>query len=224
MDAEQFLQNLPRPVLVLGAILLAVAVIMLFSPPHTICDTQKEDVTSNLVGLTKPMKVKKQTMPAKINEALNRCYKGSSPGACYDYFQILRTLAKFVMGSTTECRPEIFEIPDIKNRLEEGVMNMALLAWGGKPPEAGAFARFGPLQDSELSLFCYLKTALIAGAGEDKWNALRKKVFSELPGEEVPLPKDPQAALPRARPATKLMSELEIWNRSLFSARCENYL
>ena len=224
MDAEQFLQTLPKPVLVISAIIVGVVLILVFSPPHTVCDTQIDQVKDELVGITKPLKVKKQTLPPKITEAMNNCYKGSTPGACYDYFQILRQLAKFVMAGTSQCRPELYGIKDIKTALEEGVTNMALLAWGDKPPAPGAFGRFGPLQDSELALFCYLKSAITAGAGEESWHALRKKVFEQFPGEEVPLPKDPKDILQPARPATKLMSELDIWNRSLFSVRCENYL
>lgn len=224
MDAEQFLQTLPRPVLVIGAIVIGVVLIMLFSPPHTICDTQTEQVKENLVGLTQPFKIKKQTMPAKMNKALENCYQGSTPGACYDYFQILRTLARFVMSATSECRPEVLSISDVKNSLEEGATNMALLAWGDKPPAPGAFGRFGPLQDSELALFCYVKSAIIAGSSEEAWHSLRKKVFEKFPGEEVDLPKDPKEILKKARPAPKVMSELDIWNRSLFSVRCENYL
>ncbi len=224
MDAEQFLQTLPRPVLVMGALIIGIVLIMLFSPPHTICDTQTEQAKESLIGLTKPSKAQKNTIPPKINKALENCFQGSTPGACYDYFQILRSLAKLVMGSTSECRPEVYAISDIKNALTEGVTNMALLAWGDKPPAPGAFGRFGPLQESELALFCYLKAASIAGSSEESWHALRKKVFEQFPGEEVDLPKDPKESLKVARPATKLMSELDIWNRSLFSVRCENYL
>lgn len=224
MNAEQFLQTLPRPVLVIGALLIGVALIMLFSPPHTICDTQIDQAKESLVGLTQPQKVQKQTMPAKIKKALENCYQGSTPGACYDYFQILRSLARLVISGTSECRSELFAINDVKNFLEEGVTNMALLAWGDKPPAPGAFGRFGPLQESELALFCYLKQAVTAGTQEEGWHILRKKVFEKLPGEEVPLPKDPKEILQTARPATKIMSELDIWNRSLFSVRCENYL
>lgn len=224
MDAEQFIQTLPRPVLVIGAIVIGVVLIMLFSPPHTICDTQTDEVKEALIGITKPAKVQKQTMPPKITKAMENCFQGSTPGACYDYFQILRSLARFVMAGTSECRPEILAIKDIRTSLEEGITNMSLLAWGDKPPAAGAFGRFGPLQDSELALFCYLKAAYMAGSSEESWHKLRKKVFTQFPGEEVELPKDPKDILKTARPATKLMSELDIWNRSLFSVRCENYL
>ncbi len=224
MTPEQFIQTVPRPVLVIGALIIGVGLIMLFSPPHTICDTQIDQVKENLVGITQPFKIKKQTMPAKITKALENCYQGSTPGACYDYFQTLRSLARFVMAGTSECRPEIFSIKDINEAINEGVTNMALLAWGDKPPAPGAFGRFGPLQDSELALFCYLKSAVIAGSSEESWHGLRKKVFEKLPGEEVDLPKDPKDILVKARPAPKLLSELDIWNRSLFSVRCENYL
>ncbi len=224
MDAEQFLQTLPRPVLVLGTIVLGIVLIMLFSPPHTICDTQTDQVKEGLIGLTQPMKIKKQTMPPKMAEALRNCYQGSTTGSCYDYFQDLRGLARFVMDGTLECRPQIYNIRDIRKNLEEGVTNMALLAWGDKPPEPGAFGRFGPLREADLSLFCYLKSAIIAGAGDDAWQNLRKKVFAQFPGEEAPLPKDPKDILKPARPAVQLLSELDIWNRSLFSIRCENYL
>jgi hypothetical protein len=224
MDVEQFIQTMPRSVLVIGAIVLGVALIMLFSPPHTICDTQTDQVKESLIGITKPFKVNKQTMPPKIKLALENCFHGSTPGACYDYFQILRTLARFVMSGTSECRPEVYSIKDVREALQEGVTNMALLAWGDKPPAPGAFGRFGPLQDSELALFCYLKNAIIAGSNEEAFHSIRKKVFEKFPGEEVELPTDPKDILKEARPATKLMSELDIWNRSVFSVRCENYL
>lgn len=101
---------------------------------------------------------------------------------------------------------------------------MVLMAWGDYPPEAGAADRFGPLQDSEVALFCYVKSAIVAGVKDEGWHALRKKISEKLPGEKVKIPEDPSEAATAARPAIQVLSELEIWNRSLFSVRCENYL
>src|SRR5690606_28549429 len=118
---------------------------------------------------------------------------------------------------------EIYEISDIKNRLQEGIQNIVLLAWGDYPPGPDAADRFGPLQDSEIALFCYLKSAVIAGIGEKAWHDFRKKTSEKLAGEKVELPKDPSEVIAKPRPAHKVLSELDIWNRSLFSVRCENY-
>ncbi|MFN8791114.1 MAG: hypothetical protein ACK5Y2_06630 [Bdellovibrionales bacterium] len=221
---EQFFQTLPRPVLVLGAILLGIVVFMVMSPPHTICDTQREQAEETLIGTTKPIKVQKQTHPPKILRALEACYEGRTTGACHDYFQILKGLAKSVLSASSECRAEIYEISDIQNRLQEGAQNLVLLAWGDQPPGSEPADRFGPLQDSEIALFCYVKAAIVAGIQDQGWHKLRKKISEELPGEKVKLPENPSDSIPTARPATQLMSELDIWNRSLFSVRCENYL
>lgn len=220
---EQFLQTLPRPVLVLGVILIGIVVIMVISPPHSICDTIKSEVTASLVGITRPLKIKKQTHPARITAALESCYIGRSAGACYDYFQILKGLAKHVQSATAECRPEILGISDIKNRMTEGIENLVLLAWGDYPPESPN-ERFGILQDADISLFCYMKGAFISGSSENKWHDLRKKMSKRLPGEKVKLPDDPKEGLAKPRPASEILSELDIWNKSLFSVRCENYL
>jgi hypothetical protein len=220
---EQFLQTLPRPVLVLAVILAGIAVIMFLSPPHTICDTVNTEVNASLVGITKPLKIKKQTHPPKILNALDSCYSGRSSGACYEYFQILKSLSKSVLSSNTECRNRVFQITDIKNRLNEGAENLVLLAWGDYPPEDVAM-KFGILQDSDVALFCYVKGAIIAGSSESEWNNLRKKLSKKLPGEKPKLPENPKEGITPARTASEVLSELEIWNKSLFSVRCENYL
>ncbi len=220
---EQFLQTLPRPVLVLGAIIIGIFVFMFMSPPHTICDTIKEEVTGALAGITKPLKIKKQTHPPRIINTLDSCYTGRSSGACYDYFQILKGLAKQVMSANSECRADIFQIADIRTRLLEGVENLVILAWGDHPPET-VTTKFGILQEADIALFCYIKSAVILGIGENEWHNLRRKLAKKLPGEKPKLPDDPKAGITQARPATEILSELDIWNKSLFSVRCENYL
>lgn len=220
---EHFLQTLPRPVLVLGVILIGIVLIMVISPPHTICDTITTEVTASLAGITKPLKIKKQTHPPRILATLESCYMGRSSGACHDYFQILKGLAKSVHSAATECRPQVFAISDIRTRITEGAENLVLLAWGDFPPESPS-ERFGILQEADIALFCYLKSAYILGSSENSWNELRKKMAKKLPGEKVKLPDDPKAGLATARPAADVLSELDIWNKSLFSVRCENYL
>lgn len=204
-------------------ILIGIIVIMVISPPHTICDTIKSEVTASLAGITKSLKVKKQTHPPRILAALESCYIGRSAGACYDYFQILKGLAKHVHSAAAECRTEVFAISDIKSRLTEGIENLVLLAWGDFPPESPS-ERFGILQEADIALFCYLKSAFLFGSSDNKWHELRKKMAKRLPGEKVKLPDDPKAGLTVARPASEVLSELDIWNKSLFSVRCENYL
>lgn len=196
---------------------------MVLSPPHTICDTIEEEVVASLAGVTRPLKVKKQTHPPRIVSNLETCYVGRSSGACYDYFQVLKGLAKHVISANSECRVRVFEISDIKKRLLEGVENLVILAWGDHPPEDLA-VKFGILQEADVALFCYIKTAVIHGIGENEWHLLRKKLAKKLPGEKVRLPDDPKAGITPARPASEVLSELDIWNKSLFSVRCENYL
>jgi hypothetical protein len=77
------------------------------------------------------------------------------------------------------------------------------LAWGETPPTA-YHAKFGWLDTADVSLYCGLKTRIIAFYGDPAWSAFREKMMKELPG-------------------AKDLARNQVWDMSLFSENCSRY-
>lgn len=219
---ENFINSLPKPVLVFGAISLGIFIFMIYSPPHTVCDTQASSLRESQVGNIFPSTVKKNKIPPVLAKHKESCQLGNSAGSCYEYFMVLKKVADDVSKASSECTTELFDINEVKAALNDGIEMMVRLAWGVKPPEPG-MERFGWLQDADIAIFCRLKGVYIRAKGEPAWVEFRKKVYEKLPGEEVAVSSDPTQVMVEARKATALMQEQDIWSRSLFSVRCEGY-
>lgn len=198
---------------------MVIGVLLLFwaNPPHSICDTEKKTLSESIVGLVTPMKVKNRQFPAKIVQARLNCLEGYDSGSCFEYFGILRKVANDVRSSSLECAKSVYEVPEVKKSLNQGIESLVLMAWGESPPEPGP-SRLGWFQESDIGLFCQLKKTFIRSYGQELWEEARRSINQKLPGE--PRPQSPQA---QRVMAPEKLSENEIWNRSIFSARCELY-
>jgi hypothetical protein len=226
-DMEDFIKSIPKPLLALIVLILGVGFFMLNSPPHTICDTQLEVFRESQKGKLFPLAVqvqrKQETLPAQITKAKEACQVGNSAGSCYEYFSALKDIAVDIGKASSQCTPEMFQVPEVQRALRDGVEVMARIAWGSQPPDPG-FARLGWFQDAEIAIFCRIKNIYIRGAGNEAWDQLRRMIYTKLPGE-APKPKtEPDQIVADPRPAPQTMAEQAIWDRSLFSVRCESYL
>jgi hypothetical protein len=221
---EKFFESLPKPAVAVLAIAAALIFFALYDPPHSICDVQSQNLKEELKGQVFPVVVNKNKMPPLLSQAQESCQMGNSAGSCFEYFSTLKKMAKSIQNYSSECKAELASIPEIKVAMKEGVTLMAKIAWGAHPPEVGP-GRFGWFQESELALFCRLKDVHVQGFGEDSWNELRLAIFKELPGELPPgAPSTGTAALETEPPrASATLSEKDMWVRSVFSTRCENY-
>jgi hypothetical protein len=217
---EKFINSLPKPVLAFLAILLGIGFFMMWSPPHTVCDTQEEAMREALKGQLFPTQMKKNTIPPSIVREKESCQLGNSAGSCYEYFTTLKSIASVIGKASSECTTNLYNAKEVAPAMNDGIELMVRLAWGVKPPEVGP-ERFGWLQEAEIATFCRLKNIYVRANGEEAWTALRQKIAAKLPGEDVPPPTDPTQAVVEPRKATVMMSEMDIWNRSLFSVRCE---
>jgi len=217
---EKFFNSLPKPVLAILVIAAALAFFMFNDPPHTVCDVQMDNLKDDLKGQVFPSVIDKHNMPPLINQAQSACEQGNSAGSCFEYFSILKKLAKDIQNYSSECRQDLASIAEIRKAMREGLTLMVKMAWGSRPPDPG-IARTGWLQDSELGLFCQLKDVYTLSFGSEDWNDFRMKITNELPGQP-PL----NMANPKAEDTPKAiatMNEKDIWSRSIFSVRCENY-
>jgi competence protein ComGC len=219
---ENFINSLPKPVLAILAIVVAIIVFMLIDPPHTVCDTQAETLKETLKGQLFTTEVQKHKIPPSIQRAKQACQLGNSAGSCYEYFTTLKNIAGEVGKASTSCTGQLYNIPEVRAALNDGIELMVRLAWGIKPPEPG-LERFGWMQEAELAAFCRLRGIYIRANGDEAWNALRLSINAKLPGEEPVIPSDPSQSVIEPKKATLVMSEQEIWNRSLFSLRCETF-
>ncbi|XGC81602.1 hypothetical protein ACES2L_03800 [Bdellovibrio bacteriovorus] len=219
---ENFINSLPKPVLAFLAICIGIGVFMLISPPHTVCDTQaatfKELQQGNIFATT----VKKSKIPPVIVRAKEACQLGNSAGSCYEYFMVLKKVADDIGKSSSECTSQVFNINEVKAAMNDGIELMVRLAWGTKPPEPG-LERFGWMQEAEVAIFCRLRGVYLRANGEEGWAALRQRISAKLPGEEVEISTDPAAVAVEPKKAKDLLSEQDIWNRSLFSVRCDSF-
>lgn len=217
---EDFLNSLPKPVLVFLALAIGIGVFMLITPPHTVCDTQVESFREQQQGNIFPVKEKKNVIPPTIVRAKEACQLGNSAGSCYEYFQSLRKVADNISKSSQECAAQLYNVAEARTALNDGIELMTRLAWGLKPPEP-TLERFGWMQESELSTFCRLRNVYIRANGEEGWVELRRKIFAKLPGEEIPVALEPDQIAVEPRKVSTMMTEENIWNRSLFSVRCD---
>jgi hypothetical protein len=220
---EQFLNSLPKPVLAIGAIIVSIIVFMIIQPPHTVCDTQAETLKENLKGTLFSTEVKKNRLPPTLQRAKEACQLGNSAGSCYEYFTGLKKIGDEVAKGSSECTGQLYKIPEVAVALNDGLELMVRMAWGHEPPEKG-FARFGWMQEAELSTFCRLSGIYVRANGEQAWGEFRKKVYGKLPGESPTAGSSDSVVAPEPKKANLVFPEQELWERSLFSVRCESFI
>lgn len=116
------------------------------------------------------------------------------------------------------------------NSLYTELQIMALVAWGEKPP-AGPAERLGWLTVPHLQTFCSLKRSFIWIAGEANYEALKEKVFREYPDnwdEKTPIelrdPENRPRALKTPNNMIGTLTKDEVFQRSIFSIKCDLYM
>jgi hypothetical protein len=161
-------------------------------------------------------------LPAQYGRNIETCRAGNSPGACYELFATLKRVLRDVDAAPNQCLSEMGDIEGLRPAMMASLELLVQLAWGVQPPEPG-LSKYGWLETSDLALFCKLKRRALQIFGEEAFEQLRLKVQSKLPGE-LDLDQDPLCAdCKKRRAAIETLSNEEIWVRSLFSVRCDQY-
>ena len=203
---DRFLQNLSKTVLATGAIALGIAFIVLSDPPHTLCDTQIDNLkkTQNTFLYKKSFSSADGFNISKMEYFSDYCKKTNTSGGCYELFMLLKTLMVDLSSISSECNGAVADEGIIKSVVWKNLELMTKLAWGHKPPE-GTFEKLGWLNSADMNLFCKLKRLSFKYYGRSEWNAFREKIFKKLPGSD---------SLNRNR----------IWELSILSLNCQSYL
>jgi hypothetical protein len=217
------LEQIPRPLLVFGVLLAGVLLFFLIQEPQSRCDSQLTIFKESQEGFLFPKPTKGGQRPASHARQVEACKVGNSPGACYEVFTSLKKLVRDLSGSPQECLVPLGQVSEVSKALKSGTQLLVQLAWGDRPPDTG-LARVGWLEAPDLALYCQLKSMLLKIDGEEAWEKFRASVQAKLPGEAPVIEDGVCLNCDFIKKASETLSPEEIWSRSLFSLRCENYL
>lgn len=218
---NEIIEKIPRPVLIFLVLTAGILFFIYSNPPHSICDTELEIFLQNQKGTIFKSEEKKKKVPPLLTQAKKLCKDGNSPGACYEYVKALRGVAKGIGDATLACRTEIFSQEEIKKALIGGITLLSVMAWGELPPETTGNDKLGWLSEFEVSTYCLLKETILSSGGEEEWASLRSSVLKLFPAERIDLMKAQEGV--ERKKAIEVMSEQEVFSKSLFSIRCENF-
>lgn len=198
---NRIFEVLPKPVVIVLAIVGVILLLLLSDPPHSVCDSQLNvfrQSQQKFLFLNEDKPVLKTT---KYNQLVKQCKATNDPGGCYELFQEMRKMLKDLEVLPSQCLGQAGEIEEVEKALHDASELLARLAWGAKAPETYN-QKYGWLDRSDIELFCRLKYFVIATYDNDEWEEIKKKVFSELPG-------------------IKEKSREDGYDLSLFSERCQ---
>ncbi len=232
MNLNDIIQKIPKPILVGGVLILALIFFIYNDPLRDECDVQVKIFQRNTQGILTAVRTKtKKVQFAQINYSRDSCVEGNSQGACENYFNNLKLLTSQFKDFSVKCQKKYAEqSPDFLLNMRKAMSAMSLLAWGEKPPEGVAY-RLGWLTESDLKTFCAIRDNYVQVDGEEKYLEFRNEVYKAFPdkwSDKVPL----EARIPDDRPKAFKTSDnpvgsldkSKIYERSLFSIRCDLYM
>ncbi len=231
MNLQLLMQKIPKPVLVLIALIGALALIVVSNPLKDECEVKTNLFLKEMRGIITSVRVKKsKTQYAQLTFWRDRCKEGNSIGSCEDYFSGLKKLALALAVFPDHCQTKFIEENEafLKN-VSDALQIMSLVAWGEKPP-TGPSERLGWLTEDHLKTFCRLRKNFVALTSDEDLQALRDRIYFQYPDawpEAIPMedrkPEDRPKALKTASNPNGSFDKNKIFERSLFSIRCDLY-
>lgn len=234
---NDILSKIPKPILVVAVLVIAVALFIVNDPLKDECEVQARNFERNMRGILTATKKNKKIQFALLGPMKENCRDGNSIGSCAEYFEALRKMANEMRSFKDKCQIKYAEENEaFLIHLSQALQTMALVAWGDKPP-TGVAERAGWLIESQLRTFCTLKKSYLVLAGEENYRALRNRIYLEypdvwptslVPNETTDVdnrkPENRPRALKTASNQNGSLDQKQIFERSLFSIRCDLYL
>lgn len=223
--------KMPRPLLVFLVLAGALGFIISQNPLSDGCEVEISNFEREVTGIITSVKdSKKRQQYPKLNYAREQCKDGNSQGSCEDYFKTVKRVADAIRVVSPKCHIKLKEqFQSLTNVLATGIKIMALAAWGEKPPE-GIGQRMGWLTEGDIYAFCRAKNGLVQLTSLEEYKVLRASVYREFPDrwpENLPLESRAEMPRPRALLSTTnvkgSLKESDVYERSLFSLRCDLY-
>jgi len=179
---KQWLLSIPRGILVTAVIVIAVILIVLQDPPHTVCRTQIDRFKYWQEGTIYPVKDNKLNKAPAMQTLLKSCKELSSPGGCYGLFHRARVFLRDFDLVSVDCKESFVALKEVKDTLFVIYDLMIRLAWGDQPPDVCEGNLLNWFSSLEVSLFCSVKNHIINLYGEQQLMVLERNTFKKLPG------------------------------------------
>ena len=197
---DQFLSSLPKTVLALGAITIGFFLIVMFNPPHSVCDSQLE-----IFREAQKIFIYKQgkDRPPLAKSQFDLCLADNSPGSCFEFFQGLKKLSIDLRNIPSSCSASAAGETEVNTWLWQSLKLMVQVAWGPKAPSSYS-EKHSWFDASDIALFCGLKKDAVRIFGEEQFATWREDVMKSLPQAES-------------------MQRDQIWHKSILSTSCEAY-
>jgi len=230
---DQLIQKIPRTTLVIGVLVLALGLIVYQNPLEDGCGVEVKNFTREVRGWLIGFKTKSnKTQLPQLDSMKKLCREGNSAGACENYYLGLKKVTVGLKHMNEQCFAKLVEeYPQLPMTVAQGLVTMALNAWGEKPP-ASVQERLGWLTEADIYTFCRLRNAYPKLTSQEDYQNLRMAAYAEYPAawpDKIPLEKRSEVPRPRALkdpmdPQSKgVLTSDEIYKRSLFSLRCDLY-
>lgn len=231
MNLMDRINRIPKPILFVVIMAAGLAFIIHQNPLQDGCEHDAKNFARDIRGILRPFETKKKGLQISlIGPQREACRDGNSPGACENYFQSLKKISEAIHRVRPECVKKVSN--DTSNLIQEsrsGVKTLALVAWGERPP-ADSTRRLGWLSQSEVYTFCRLKSLLQEQLLPEEYKAFKDGVYEEFPDAypaettaEQMVDMERPRALKSAANVAGTLSEDEVFQRSLFSIRCDLY-
>lgn len=153
-------------------LIVGLAAIMYFNPPHTPCQSQREIYLEAIKPYQKPF-VKNS----------NLCREHGDSGGCLGLFDTVNKLESKLSDVSLTCQKELIDDKQTRLWMTNAMELFVRLAWGTKPP-ASYLYRNGWLEMSHLDTYCKLKKHLEDIYGDNTWTSLVNYLLSDLPGAQ----------------------------------------
>lgn len=199
----EWLLSLPKTMFVGLVLAIGVLGIVIFNPPHTVCDSQLEqfkEAQKNFLYLDPKQKFNKTTEFFRLQE---KCKITNSPGGCYELFSKLRKLQEDLDNVADECNDKVSNEKAVREAFWQSLDLMIRIAWGAKAPRSPQ-EKQNWFDTADLNLFCRLKAQAVSLYGEEQMNKFFEKYFTELPGAQQ-------------------IARESAWELSLMSTNCRYY-
>lgn len=201
-------------------ILAVVAIGMFFyDPPHSICEDQLKSYRQSMIGKLYGRRVDKNSIPAKISEAVPRCQQGKSLGSCLDFFDIMNEGLTKLNQFEPECIPGLMEEKQIFDNSKKFFLIVNALAWGEKVPNDN---RENWLSQANIFVYCKNKNFLKSVMEPEDFEVLVNRSIQSFPFEKLPFDFTEDSEEFINNKAINKLSTEEIIAKSLMSIRCEN--
>lgn len=198
---DNFLNSLPRAILVGGALALGLFLIFVMNPPHTKCDAQFEIFKNSQTPFLFKDPQKKFMDETQLQTTMAVCKDRNMPGSCFRFFEGLKLLVKDIKTISYDCRPKILSKSEVSSSLWQSLGFIFELAWGKNPPQS-YLDKMGWLDSLHVNVLCDLQALVKESFSEADWEAFREKTLANLPGAAT-------------------LDRREVWNRSLFTLKCQ---